>query len=45
MEDILYMFYMTLELWVFLAILAAALAVEELIKFYRSRTVDNPTLW
>ena len=37
-------FVMTIELWVFLGILAAACAAEDLIKFYRRKTVDNPAL-
>ena len=45
MQDILDAFYMTMELWIFLGILAGAIAVEDLIKWYRSRAVDNPTLW
>ncbi len=45
MMDIIHAFYMTMELWIFLAILAAALGVEELIRFYKQKTVDNPTLW
>ena len=30
MNDILYAFYMTIELWVFLAILGLALVVDEI---------------
>ena len=46
MNDILYAFYMTMELWIFLAILGAALLVEEGIVAYNKRKlVDNPTLW
>jgi hypothetical protein len=29
MNDILYAFYMTMELWIFLAILGVALLIEE----------------
>jgi hypothetical protein len=32
MNDILYAFYMTIELWIFLAILLTALAIEAIIK-------------
>ena len=32
MNDILYAFYMTMELWIFLAILLTALAIEAIIK-------------
>jgi hypothetical protein len=46
MNDILYAFYMTMELWIFLAILMLALFVEEGVTAYnRKRLVDNPTLW
>ena len=46
MNEILYFFYMTLELWVFLAVLGIALLVEEgVIAYGRRKTVDNPTLW
>ncbi len=45
LNEILYAFYMTLELWVFLGFLCLALGVESLIKFYKQKTVDNPTLW
>lgn len=39
-------FYMTIELWIFVAILGASLFVEEGIKAYSKRKmVDNPTLW
>lgn len=45
-EAILYAFYMTLELWVFLAVLMIALLVEEgVIAHNRKQLVDNPTLW
>jgi hypothetical protein len=44
-NDILYFFYMTMELWIFLAILGIALFVEEGVLAYgRRKTVDNPTL-
>jgi hypothetical protein len=46
MNDILYAFYMTMELWIFLAILAVALFIEEgIIAHNRKKLVDNPTLW
>lgn len=46
MNDILDAFYMTMELWIFLAILGVSLFVEEGIKAYSKRKmVDNPTLW
>jgi len=46
MMDILYFFYMTMELWIFLAILGIALLVEEGIVAHNKRQlVDNPTLW
>ncbi len=45
MMDIIHAFYMTMELWIFLAILTLALGVEELVRFYKKKTVDNPTLW
>ena len=44
MQDILDAFYMTMELWIFLAILALAGTAEELIQHYRNKTVDNPAL-
>jgi hypothetical protein len=45
MNDILYAFYMTMELWIFLAILMLALFVEEgVIAYGRRKTVDNPAL-
>ena len=38
-------FYMTMELWIFLAVLAVALLVEEgVIAHNRKKLVDNPTL-
>lgn len=46
MNDILTAFYMTIELWVFLAVLLVALFVEEDITAHnRKKLVDNPTLW
>jgi hypothetical protein len=46
MMDILYAFYITMELWIFLAILGIALCVEEGVKAHnRRKLVDNPTLW
>jgi len=46
MMDILYAFYITMELWIFLAILGVALLVEEgVIAHNRRKLVDNPTLW
>jgi hypothetical protein len=45
MNDILYFFYMTMELWIFLAILMLALLVEEgVVAYGKRRTVDNPAL-
>ena len=46
MNDIIYAFYMTMELWIFLAVLAVALLVEEgIVAYNKRRLVDNPTLW
>lgn len=45
MEDILYAFYMTIELWGFLALLCLFMVGEGLVKFYKRKMVDNPTLW
>lgn len=45
MNDVLYAFYMTIELWAFVGILALALSAEGLINHYRRKTVDNPALW
>ena len=46
MNDILYAFYMTMELWIFLGVLLVALLVEEGVVAYNKRKlVDNPTLW
>ncbi len=46
MMDILSAFYMTMELWIFLGILAVALFVEEgVIAHNKRKLVDNPTLW
>ena len=45
MNDILYSFYMTMELWIFLAVLGIACLVEEgVIAHNRKRLVDNPAL-
>jgi hypothetical protein len=45
MNDIVYAFYMTMELWIFLAILMVALFVEEgVVAYGRRKTVDNPAL-
>jgi hypothetical protein len=45
MNDILYAFFMTIELWIFLAILLVALFVEEgIIAHNRRKLVDNPAL-
>ena len=43
-NDILYAFYMTIELWVFLAILGTATVIAEIIENKRKKLVDNPTL-
>jgi len=46
MNDILNAFLMTIELWIFLAILCIALFVEEgIIAHNRKKLVDNPALW
>lgn len=37
MNDILYAFYMTMELWIFVGILLMALVIEEGIKWVRNR--------
>ena len=44
MQDILDAFYMTMELWIFLVILATAIVIEPVVK-KPQRPVDNPTLW
>jgi hypothetical protein len=45
MNEVLYAFYMTMELWIFLAILMLALFVEEgVIAYGRRKTIDNPAL-
>ncbi len=44
MQDILYAFWMTIELWVFLGILCLAMAAEGIIQKLRNKTVDNPSL-
>jgi len=46
MNDILYAFQQTIELWVFVGILGLALLVEEgVVAHNRKKLVDNPTLW
>ena len=46
MNDVLYAFYMTMELWIFLAILGVALLVEEgIVAYNKKKLVDNPALW
>jgi hypothetical protein len=45
MNAIIDAFYMTMELWIFLAVLAIALLVEEgVVARNRKKLVDNPTL-
>jgi hypothetical protein len=45
MNDIIYFFLMTMELWIFLAVLLVALWVEEgVIAHNRRLLVDNPAL-
>ena len=45
MNAIIDAFYMTMELWIFLAILGVALLVEEgVIAHNRKKLVDNPAL-
>jgi hypothetical protein len=45
MNAIIDAFYMTMELWIFLAILGVALLVEEgVVAHNRRKLVDNPTL-
>jgi hypothetical protein len=45
MNEIIESFLMTIELWVFLAVLLIALVVEEgVIAHNRKKLVDNPTL-
>ena len=44
-NDIIYAFYMTMELWIFLAILGVALLIEPFVVEKPQRPVDNPTLW
>jgi hypothetical protein len=43
-NDILSAFYMTIELWVFLGILAVATVAGDLIEKNRQKLVDNPAL-
>ena len=46
MNDIIFAFYYTMELWIFLAVLGIALLVEEgILAHNRKKLVDNPTLW
>ena len=54
MNDILYFFYYTMELWIFLAVLGVALLIEAGVIAYqqkkdrdlmRSKVIDNPALW
>jgi len=45
MNEIIDAFYMTMELWIFLAVLLIALVVEEgVIAHNRKKLVDNPAL-
>jgi hypothetical protein len=44
-DQLINAFYMTIELWVFLAILGLALIVEPFVVEKPQRPVDNPTLW
>jgi len=45
MNDILYFFYMTMELWIFLAILCIALFVEEgVVAYNKKKLANNPAL-
>jgi hypothetical protein len=46
LQTILNAFYITIELWIFLAVLMVALLVEEgIVAYNKRRLVDNPTLW
>jgi len=46
LNEIIYFFLMTIELWVFLGFLLVALLVEEGVCAYnKKKLVDNPTLW
>jgi hypothetical protein len=46
MNAIIEAFYMTMELWIFLAILLVATGIEEgVVAYNRKKLVDNPTLW
>jgi hypothetical protein len=46
LNEIIYAFLMTIELWVFLGFLLVALFVEEgIIAYNKKKLVDNPTLW
>jgi hypothetical protein len=45
MNALIEAFYMTMELWIFLAILGIALVVEEgVVAHNRKKLVDNPAL-
>jgi hypothetical protein len=45
MNAIIDAFYMTMELWIFLAVLGCALLVEEgVVAYNRKKLVDNPAL-
>jgi len=46
MNAIIEAFYMTMELWIFLAILLVATGIEAgVVAYNRKKLVDNPTLW
>jgi len=46
MNAIIDAFYMTMELWIFLAVLAIALLVEEgVVARNKKKLVDNSALW
>jgi len=46
LNEIIYFFLMTIELWVFLGFLLVALCIEEgVIAYNKKKLVDNPTLW
>ena len=45
MNDLIAAFYFTWPLWAFLGIMALALVVEESVSHYRTKVIDNPTLW
>ena len=44
MNEVINAFWMTIELWAFLAILCIAMAAEGLVQKYRNQVVDNPAL-